>query len=238
MFRYIAAIILLLGANPALADEKLVRSVSVTGYAEAKLAPDQAKLYVTVNTENRDLNKAKQEQDEKMEKLMRVVKSLKIEEGDGNVRTLYANLQPMYDYERNTSKPRFRAYWLENQVEMTLDKVEIAGPLMDKLVESGFDNIGNIQFTLKEERKKREALMEDALVDARDKAQKMAAALGANLGKPITISESGSYTPPIPLMRNMAAMAADAESAQSMPTYSPTGVIEIQQTVNVTFAIE
>lgn len=214
------------------------RTVSVTGYAEEKLAPDEAKLFVTVHTENRDLNTAKKEQDEKVAKLMKVVKSLNIEQGDGNVRTLYANLQPVYDYQQQTGKPKFRAYQLENQIEMTLDKVEVAGPLMDKLVEAGFDRIGNIQFGLKDERKKREALMEEALKDARDKAGKMAAALGATLGKPMTISESGSYTPPpMPMMRNMA-MAADMAESKSMPTYSPTGVIEIQQTVNVTFELQ
>lgn len=232
--------ILLLFAAPAFAgdDNELVRSVTVTGFAEAKLAPNQANLSMTVHSENTKLDVAKKEQDKKVKEMMNLIADIGIKEKD--VKTRYANVQPVYDYMEKTNKPKFRHYALDNQVDININELEDAGPLMDKLVQAGFDRVNGLTFALKDDREQREALLVDALANAKDKAQKMVGALGAKLGKPITITESGSYNPPPMLYAKSARaeMAMASDTGGSMPTYSPAGLIEIQQTVNVTFGIE
>jgi uncharacterized protein len=217
------------------AADVVVPSISVTGFAEAKLAPNQAVLSLTVHSENVKLDVAKKEQDKKVKEVIAITEKLGIKADD--VKTQYANVQPVYDYNQN-GKPKFRNYSLDNQIEIKMDKLETAGPLMDALTNAGFDRIGGLGFGLKDEREQREALLAQALGNAKDKAQKMAAALGVKIGKPITINESGAYTPqPVVMAKAVRAEMAVAD-AGSMPTYSPTGLIEIQQTVNVTFGIE
>lgn len=239
-FPVLAASLMLATTAHADDDNRYVtpRSVSVTGYAEAKLAPEQAVISITVHSESKNLDAAKKEQDEKVKKLINLTREMKIDKDD--VRTLYANVRPEYEYIRETGKQKFRNYALENQIEITVKILDRAGPLMDKLIDAGFDRIGNLRFELENERKHREALMTEALQQARDKAAKMAEALGAKLGRPLTISESGAYNPPpMPMGRTMAmAESADMAKSASMPTYTPIGVIDIQQTVNVTFELE
>lgn len=237
--KYIIYIVACLFAIPALAQDKIVPSIAVTGYAEAKLAPDQARLSVEVYTEQRNLKTAKKDQDEKVKNLLAIAVKQGVKQDD--IRTLYANVQPLYDYVPNTSKPKFRAYMLSNQVEIVCNDLTITGPLMDALVEAGFDRVQGIQFTLKNRREEEQKLTRAALVNAKTKAADMASALDVKIGKPITITESGSYNPPPIVMAKAMhaemAVAADA-SGGSMPSYSPAGLIEISQTVNVTFAIE
>ncbi len=218
------------------AADVVVPSISVTGFAEVKLAPNQAVLSLTVHSENVKLDVAKAEQDKKVKQVVAITDKLGIKVDD--VKTQYANVQPIYDYMPNTNKPKFRVYSLDNQIEIKMDKLEVAGALMDALVAAGFDRVNGLQFGLKNEREQREAMLAQALANAKDKAQKMTSALGAKLGKPITINESGSYMPqPVMMAKAMSAESAVAD-AGSMPSYSPTGLIEIQQTVNVTFGLE
>ncbi len=234
MKKLILALLLTLPLTAHAADV-VVPSISVTGFAEAKLAPNEARLSLTVHSEHAKLDTAKAEQDKKVKALLAITEKLGIKAD--NVKTQYASVQPIYDYVQNTSKPKFRAYSLDNQIEIKMDKLDNAGPLMDKLTEAGFDRMNGLNFGLKDEREQREAMLAQALANAKDKAQKMAAALGVKLGKPIAINESGAYTPqPMPVM----AMRAEAAAMDkgSMPSYSPAGLIEIQQTVNVTFSLD
>jgi uncharacterized protein YggE len=224
---------------PAFASDAVVQpSIAVVGVAEAKIAPDEAVMNVEVYTEKRDLQAAKKEQDEKVRKLLAIAKKQGVSEEQ--IRTLYANVNPIYDYLPNTNKPKFRAYGLSNNIQITTQDLTLVGPLMDALVEANFDRIQGVQFGLKNQRDEQDKLMKAALLNAKAKATNMVSALDAKLGKPITITESGSYNPPPVMMakamRTEMAMATDAGG--SMPTYTPAGLIEIQQTVNVTFAIQ
>lgn len=238
MLKNILALFLLISTAPAFAETVVQPSISVVGFAESKISPDKASINVEAYSENKDLNTAKKEQDEKVKKLVALAKKQGIDEDQ--ITTRYANVQPLYDYLPNTNKPKFRAYSLSNQIEIEVLDITKVGPLMDALVAANFDRIQGVQFGLKNRRAAEDALLKQALGNARAKAGGMVEALDAKLGKPITISESGSYNPPPILMAKAQRMemAVAADAGGSMQSYSPTGLIEIQQTVNVTFAME
>lgn len=222
-------------AMAQMATEPL-RSVTVTGYAQESFAPDEAMVGITVHSEDRDLATAKKDQDKKMHQLMQLVVDTGIKKED--VRTQFANVQPVYEYVNG--KRRFKNYALNNRLEITVRVMEKAGPLVDRLVDAGFDQVDNIQFRLSDEREKREEMLTRAIENGRAKAERMAASLGQKLGKPITIEESGAHVrPPQPMMMAKAErglMAADA--SVSMPSYSPAGEIEISQTVGLSFELQ
>lgn len=232
----------ILAGAPAYAGQQDIvaaRTLAVTGYAEAKLPPDQAQLNLNVYTEHKQLAAGKLEQDKKMNQMMQILADNGI--AKEKIRTQYAAINPIYDYIQN-SKPRFRAYELTNRVEITIDDLSSTGPIVDKLVEAGFDRVENVQFQLKDQIKRREELLSAAVANAKGKAARMATELGVKLGKPVSVTESGAFNPPPVMMAKgmaRAAMMADGAVAESsMPSYTPSGLVEINQTVNATFEVE
>lgn len=217
--------------------EPLPRTVSVTGYAESKVAPDKATVYVNVYSEDKALDTAKAVQDKKVKQLLALAAKQGVKNED--ISTNFANVQPRYRYEEKTRKRILEGYTLTNNVEVTLRDLDKVGPFMDSLISAGFDQINNVQFGLEKRRQHEEKLMSEALKNAKQKASEMASVLGSSIGQPISISESGARVmPPMPMARGMVMAMDAAESSKSISTYSPEGVIEIQQTVNVIFALE
>ena len=73
------------------------RLITVTGDAEVKVVPDEEIITLGIETDSKDLNAAKTENDEKIKKIINAAKNLKIE--DKYIQTDYMNIAPRYkDY--------------------------------------------------------------------------------------------------------------------------------------------
>lgn len=215
-----------------------MRVISVNGEAVAKRAPDQATLPVTLVSEDKNLQTAKDANDKKLKNVLRIARELGIK--DEQVKTLYATIDPRYTYDQKTSKQSFDVYVANLSLSITLDEPDKLGPLMSALIKDNIDRIGSVNFGLKDEKKARDDMLTQAVQDAKAKAEKLAAALGVKVGAPLSISENGGgVVPPNPWpvrpMMMKSAMAADGASAESAP---PSGLVEIRQNVSVQFAIE
>ncbi len=212
-------------------------SITVSGEASAKLAPDAVTLPVTVYTENKELNAAKTENDRKLAAVLSLAKELGIPKE--KLQTQMTQLSPLYDYAPDTGKQTLHGYQASATIAMTLEDLSKLTPLMDKLAQAGIDRIGSAQFGLKDEKKARDALLVKAMQDARSKADVLAGAAGVKAGKPITIQEHGGGIglprPPVPMMARaeMASLKMDAAAPDL-----PGGEMEIRQTVSVSFALE
>ncbi|MGH6751016.1 MAG: SIMPL domain-containing protein, partial [Bradyrhizobium sp.] len=100
------------------------------------------------------------------------------------------------------------------------DVTKLAG-MIDVLVGAGANDIGGINFVVTQASKLLDEAREQAIADARRKAQIYAKAAGVTLGEPIAISEEGG---PTPMFRGKVAggMAASAPVAQGEETLSVT----------------
>jgi uncharacterized protein YggE len=236
--RFWIALFVLLAA-PAWAQSPLeVRHVSVTGEATAKLVPDQAMLSVTVQTEDAKLTTAKEKNDQRLKKALAVAKEFGLT--DKQIRLSQSNISPQYDYKNGSSRPVFRSYVVSHTLVLTLPKPEKAALLMDALTQQGVDQMGGLSFGLADEKKARDELLEKALADAKAKAGRMAAALGATLGEPLTISEQGGgvHMPvPRPMMARMEMAVGSAKMMDASPEL-PSGEIEVSSSVSVVFALK
>jgi uncharacterized protein YggE len=103
--------------------------------------------------------------------------------------------------------------------------------VIDTLVGAGANDVGNVFFEVTQASKHLDEAREQALADARRKAETYAKAAGVTLGAPLSISEGGA--PPVPMFR--ARMAA-APMANSVPI--ATGEETLSVTVNVSWAIK
>ena len=107
------------------------------------------------------------------------------------------------------------------------------GQVIDDAVKAGANLSNGITFQLSDENQGVNSALDDAVANARSKAEALAAAGDAQLGQVVTIQEtSGGYSPPIAYARDMAAGGA---MEASTPVNPPT--LETQVSVSVTWAL-
>src|SRR6476661_335839 len=126
--------------------------------------------------------------------------------------------------------PGIVSFRASNRVTVRIRDVTKVASVIDVLVGAGANDIGGINFMVSQASKLLDEAREQAISDARRKAQIYARAAGVTLGEPLAISEQSS---PSPIFRGKVAtgmVAATAPVAQGEETLSVT--------VNVSWAIK
>jgi uncharacterized protein YggE len=215
-----------LAAKPALAQVTPIATISVTGEAEISVPPDLAQIDGGVTTEAKTAREASDNNNAAMGKVLLALKGAGIDEKD--FQTSRLSLQPQYA--PNRSGPNaVVGYQASNRVTIKLRDVTRVASVIDTLVAAGANNIGGINFMVSAASKLLDDAREQAIADARRKAEIYAKAAGVVLGSPVSISEGGSPGP-MPFRRMAAGMAASAPVAQGEET--------LQVTVSVSWAIK
>jgi uncharacterized protein YggE len=213
-------------AAPALAQVTPIGTISVTGEAQLSVPPDLAQIDGGVTTEAKTAREASEANNAAMGKVLLALKGGGIDEKD--FQTSRLSLQPQYA--PNRSGPNaVTGYQASNHVTVKLHDVSKVAQVIDMLVAAGANNIGGINFMVSAASKLLDDAREQAIADARRKAEIYAKAAGVVLGSPISISEEGSPAP-MPFRKMAAGMAASAPVAQGEET--------LQVTVNVSWAIK
>ena len=148
-----------------------------------------------------------------------------------NITTSQLSLQPQYDY-RNRKKPVITGYEARNTVTVKSDDLDQVGPMLDALVKAGVNKINNVQFSIKDPKNAMDKARQDAIREARAKAEDMADAAGVKLGPLLSMNEGGARAVPQP--RNFA-LAARAESADFTPISAGDQTLSV--TVNLSYGI-
>jgi uncharacterized protein YggE len=214
-------------AAPALAQTVPPPAISVTGEATVQVAPDQAQIDGGVANDARTAREASDANNAAMGKVLLALKGAGIDEKD--FQTSRLSLQPQYAPNRSGPSP-IVGYRAANRVTIRVRDVSKVANIIDVLVGAGANDIGGINFMVSQASKLLDEAREQAISDARRKAQIYARAAGVTLGEPLAISEQSS---PSPIFRGKVAtgmVAATAPVAQGEETLSVT--------VNVSWAIK
>ena len=213
-------------AAPALAQGAPPAMISVTGEATISVAPDLAEVDGGVTSTAKTAREASQANNAAMGKVLLALKSAGIDEKD--YQTSRLSLQPQSAPDRS-GPPAIVGYRASNRVTIRLRDVTKVANVIDTLVAAGANDIGGINFMVSQASKLLDDAREQAVADARRKAEIYARAASVTLGAPLSISEGGSPGPMT--FRKMAApMAASAPVAQGEETLAIT--------VNVSWAIK
>lgn len=170
------------------------RSVTVVGTAQSQKTNEIASFTAGVNAVNDNKEKAVAEVNEKVTALIASVKQFGI--ADKDIKTQNMNIyqnQETY-YEDGVQKQRLGQWNVSNSVEVTLREVARAQELTDILSKSNANNVYGPNFSLDDGNNAETGLTEAALKDAREKAEVIAKASGAKLGKVVTVTEGGVST--------------------------------------------
>lgn len=232
----LVAAMLLLGSAPAPADDSPApRTIRVSGHATVKVAPDRARVSVSVvsrGTTAREASEANAKASKAvLERLRAAVKA------PGEVRTSGYELSADYDYNQGPGQrgPRLVGYVSTNRFSVVTPDLEGVGGLIDAAVQAGATQIDSIGFFLEDEEKVRQQALLEAGRKARDEAETVARSLGVTLGDVLDASTTGGETPR-PMFHGREKMAMMAEAA-APPTEMVPGTLEIGAGMSVAYAI-
>lgn len=215
-------------AVPVRAQTEPPAMISVTGEAQVSVPPDLAQIDGGVTSEAKTAREASETNNAAMGKVLLALKGVGIDEKD--YQTSRLSLQPQSAPIRSGGPSAIVGYRASNRVTIRLRDLTKVANVIDTLVGAGANDIGGINFTVSQASKLLDEAREQAIADARRKAEIYARAAGVTLGTPLSISEGGAPGPI--LYRRVAAPMAlsGAPVAQGEET--------LQVTVSVSWAIK
>ena len=222
----------LAAASPALAeDTRMPRLISLSGHGEMRMAPDMAFVTTGVLSQGVTAADALAANTAAMNALFAALTGAGIAEKD--VQTSNFFVQPRYNFQDGKA-PELIGYDVSNTVTVIVRKIGDLGPLLDKVVQAGSNQINGIGFEVSKPDAALDEARKLATADATRKAKIYAEAMGVGLGRVMSISEGVNYQPPMPMARSKV-MMADAAAA---PVPVAAGEQTLSVDVNITWEIQ
>jgi uncharacterized protein YggE len=211
------------------------RLISVSGDAEIKVVPDQVILSVAVDTSDKDLLVATQQNHDRVKRVLAVTEQFKIE--PKHVQTDQVTIEPKYSDYQHSDTAHFIGYDVRKSVVICLKDLSRFEALLMALLKAGTNRVDGVQFQTTELRKHRDAARLMAVKAAREKAAAMAGELGQKLGRPRTITEGagGVQTTGRSAYQNMSSNAGAPDSSAASG-FSP-GQISVTASVSISFEL-
>ncbi len=221
----------------AVADEEAYRQIAVVGEASAKIVPDQVRFSITIEKNDKDLAMARRTHDVALKRFLDIAAKHDIAPND--MKTERMRVWPRYHHHHKKAGRILEAYHVSTTIEVILREMEKTGVLLRAWTEAGFDQVGQGHYQLDEAKKKklREELKLQAVANARQKAESMAAVLGEEVGQVLTLRES-SASPISPMRRKMHFGNAGTMSYNEAAVNPPAGKHQIQARVHAVFAFK
>jgi uncharacterized protein YggE len=179
------------------------RLVTVTGEATVAVAPDTAVIRVGVTSAAKTAREASDANGKQMTAVLAAIKDAGIAARD--IQTSRLSLQPQYDPNRSGTA-RLLGFQATNQITVNIRDIDKLAGIIDQAIAAGANEMSGLEFVVSEQSKLLDQARDDAIADARRKAERYAKAAGVKLGAVTSISEEGSSPPP----RLMQAMRAGA----------------------------
>ncbi len=210
-------------------------TISVSGTGIIKTEPNQAKVYLGVETQSRNVTEALEENSLKMKSIIKAIKKLGIQKD--SIETTYFSVYPIRDYEK--SGEDIIGYRASNEITVELHDLDKIGAVIEEAMNAGANKVRRIEFGLTEDKKrevKNEALKE-ACKDARTKADTIASGLGLKITRIATARESGTYVAPY------RTEVFGGEYAMPVPTPAPKAIsppielkeVKVSATIDITY---
>ena len=212
------------------------RTLSLTGQAEVKAAPDIAVISAGVVSEARTAREALTLNNKAMASALQTIEASGVAKKD--IQTSNFSVQPKYKYPKRSSTgeqapPQIVGYTVSNTVTVIVRELSDLGEILDAVVSSGINQMNGLSFSIAEPAPLRNQARKLAVAEARERAELYAQAAGVSLGNILSISEAGSVRPPQPVSRRA---AFEAAAAAAVPIAQGQQSSEMQ--VNIVWEIE
>ena len=223
-------------------NKPATNSITVSGTGEAVAIPDIAIFSFSVTKEAETATEAQKLASDISNSMFETVKKTGVAEKD--VRTTNYSLYPKYDYLQNKcpaiypsncvpSREVLRGYEISQTFEVKVRDVAKVGEIVTSVTSAGATNISGPTFGVDKEDDVIAKARNEAIVNAKSKAESIAKGLGVSLVRIVSFSENeNGYA--VPMMK--AAYGVGGQDAASVPQI-PAGESKYSRTVNITYEI-
>lgn len=205
----------------------------LSGTATVRVKPTLVVLRLGASFSNESPVAAKSQTEEAIKKIIAAVKSAGVDAAD--VQTTTFNLSR---YDRNTDRP---AGWkCESTFEIRVKQVDSAGEVLQVAMAAGANQVNGVEYTVEELQAVRAEARDAACKVAKEKADQYARNFGLKLGKPTYISEyapQGWYYGTNRMTQSISNSMSESSSGQPSEQILSSGSVEVQLTVQVTYAL-
>ena len=205
-------------------------TVTVRGTGMVSAEPDRIRLSIQVSVRGESASTAMTTASQRTKQVLDLLMAQGVEAKD--IQTTRVSVSPVYDHEKRVQPPPIVGYTAGNDFTAlfkgaSMDRI---GGFLDKAVEAGASNFGNLIYESSDERSLEEKALGAAAENAKARAEVLATRLGARIGRALSITESGM---PVPSPVYMDAIRV--ESSMAAPVM--TGEMNIVAHVDVVFEL-
>ena len=208
-----------------------IQSITVVGEAKSQQKSQIAVFSAGVNAYNDDKNAAVNDVNAKVNAIIEAAKEFGVKADDIKTQSLniYQNQDSYYEDGRQKFRP---GQWnVGNTVEIKLRDVDRASSLAGILSKGGATNVNGPNFSFDDTSDASNALINEALTDAKAKADKIAQLSNRKLGKIVNVTEGSDVSAPIYMFKGE--MGGGGGGGGIAP-----GSGTVYKTVTVTYALE
>jgi len=214
--------------NPAFAQEKLMRTITVTGRGVESISTTKAQVQLGVEVQGKTATNVQQEVAQRSSAVVELLRSRNNVE---KLQTTGIRLNPIYSYENNIQ--RLTGYAASNTVSFRIP-TEQAGTILDDAVKVGATKIDSVSFTAADEAiaaAQKQALRQ-ATQDAQQQADAVLSSLNLTRKDIVNIQINGSTPPPpMPFLER----AALASKAADTPVIGGEQEVQASVTLQITY---
>jgi len=237
----VLAVVVLAGCVPADANGSEVQEINlssqqegiwVTGQGKVTVVPDIANLRLGIEAEGDSVTVARDQAAEAMDSVMTALTENGV--ADNDIKTQYFTIHRITQWDREKEQEVVTGYRVINMVTAKIRDIDQIGTIIDAVADAGGDltRVEGIDFTVDDPSAYYDEAREEAMAEARDKAEQLAELAGVTLGSATYISE-GSQIPVV----TRGGYAMDVEEEMEVETPVSPGEMEISLTVQVIYAI-
>ncbi len=232
--RALSALALLLAlclTLPAMAEGAQTATVSASGSATVRYAPDSAVVSLGVSTKNERVVDAQNANNAAMTAVLEALRALGV--ADEDLQTGSYSVSPQYDYEygKLVEQEHMTSYEVSNTVTVIIRNIDQVGALLDAAVAAGANQSYGLTFQGSGQPAAYDAALQAATKEALRKADLLAAAAGCKAGAVLSITEDGA---------ELSFSARDMNSLTAYDTAAAieTGTLTATAAVTVTLTLE
>lgn len=208
-----------------------VPALHVSADAEVQVAPDRARLSVSVETRGRTSQQAGAENARIQAAVLDALRRQGI--APAQLQTRAIQVMPEYQYPREGGRPTVTGYAARNEVVVEVRDLARIGGLIDAALAQGATNVSGPQYSLANPDSARREALDSAVKKALADARVMAQAAGLRVGRLLEMhSESSGIT-----MAEVSPIRMRMAAADAVETPVESGLITVRASVRLKLAV-
>ncbi len=182
-------------------------TISVTAEGKAQATPDVAKITASIETTNPNIDKAREENSQKVSALVQKLESLGIDQKDIKTQSIQAGQGYAPQIQIYPPIPRPNTNQVSTTLEITIRNFDKSDKILATLTQNGATNLygPNLTFDDATLASAKSKARENAVETARQKAIELAKLSDRKLDKVVKITEQGDFGYPQPLLARSSA---------------------------------